>query len=176
MKLDTKRLIIRSLKLDNEKAYVEMASDGSLNDIFGDCSECYKWMAYWLKEAIQLDRENNPYKEYLAYAIIEKESNRLIGSIGCSYYKDLKEIGITYFIGGNYRRNGYASEAANAYARYFLENYNVSKIIATVRSENEASCKTIEKSDFKLKEIRMYKDINDEKEENYKFYEKRLYS
>lgn len=173
MNLETERLIIRSLELEDEKEYIKMASDGSLNDIFGDCSECHKWMRGWIEEAIQLDMENNPYKEYLAYAILEKESNRVIGSVGCSYYEDLMKIGITYFIGGSYRRKGYAVEASKAYAKYFLESYNVSEIIATVRSENEASCGAIEKSGFVLRETKLYKDINDAKEEKYNFYEMR---
>ncbi len=35
---------------------------------------------------------------YLAYAILEKDNNIVIGSIGCSFYEDLKQVGITYFI------------------------------------------------------------------------------
>ncbi|MDR2022289.1 MAG: GNAT family N-acetyltransferase [Hungatella sp.] len=70
---------------------------------------------------------------------------------GCSAYKDLNEIGITYFIGSTYRRKGYATEAARACADYFLKQYkNISCIIATVRTENNASCKTVEKSGFLL--------------------------
>jgi RimJ/RimL family protein N-acetyltransferase len=70
---------------------------------------------------------------------------------GCSAYKDLNEIGITYFIGSTYRRKGYATEAARACADYFLKQYkNISRIIATVRTENNASCKTVEKSGFLL--------------------------
>ncbi len=89
MHIETERLLIRSMKLTDEKAYVEMASDGSLHEIFGDCSECDKWMRNWIKEVILLDQGDNPNKEYLAYAILEKEHDILMGSIGCSYYKDL---------------------------------------------------------------------------------------
>ena len=34
-----------------------------------------------------------------------------------SYYEDLQKIGITYFIGAQYRNNGYAAEAAKAYTQ-----------------------------------------------------------
>lgn len=170
MRLVTDRLIIQGFKQEDEKAYVEMALDGSLNDIFGDCKECNKWMLGWIKEAIELDKKNNPYKEYLAYAILEKKSNKVIGSVGCSYYEDLKQVGITYFIGRIYRGKGYAAEASKAYAKYFLESYDSSEIIATIRIENEASCRTIERVGFLLHETRLYKDINDSKEQQYNFY------
>ena len=42
MFLETERLIIRSLCPSDEKALIEMASDGSLTEIYGDCSECCK--------------------------------------------------------------------------------------------------------------------------------------
>jgi hypothetical protein len=40
----------------------------------------------------------------------------------------------------------------------------------TIKDVNEPSWKTAEKSGFKLLEIKMYKDIDDEQEELYRFY------
>lgn len=62
MFLETKRLIIRSLNLSDEKALIGMASDGSLTEIFGDCSECHKWMGDFIRDAIKLETEDNPQK------------------------------------------------------------------------------------------------------------------
>ena len=73
MNLETQRLLVRSIQLSDEKPFIEMASDGSLTEIFGDCSECGKWMGDFIKEAIQLDSENNPDREYLAYVIRSEE-------------------------------------------------------------------------------------------------------
>ncbi len=57
MFLETKRLIIRSIRTSDEKAFIEMASDGSLTEIFGDRSECHKWMGEFISEAIKLEIE-----------------------------------------------------------------------------------------------------------------------
>lgn len=84
--------------------------------------------------------------DYLAYTIVLKEGNIVVGSVGCSYYDDLQETGITYFIGAQYRNNGYASEAVKAYTEYFLKQYSVPKMIAAVRAENVSSWKVIEKA------------------------------
>ncbi|WP_313577518.1 hypothetical protein [Lacrimispora sp.] len=40
MDLEYERIIIRDLILKDASAFINMASDGSLIDIFGDCSEC----------------------------------------------------------------------------------------------------------------------------------------
>lgn len=171
MFIETERLIIRSLEVTDEKAYIEMASDGTLQEIFGDCSRCQEWMKDWITEARELDRQDDPHQEYLAYAIIQKDRNMPIGSVGCSYYEDLGQTGITYFIGAKYRGKGYASEAARAYVKYFLGHYDIDRLIATVKTENIASWKTVEKAGFVRKETKMYQDINDAQEELYNFYE-----
>ena len=100
-----------------------------------------------------------------------KDEAAVVGSIGCSYYDDLQEVGITYFIGAQYRNNGYAAEAVKAYTEYFLKHYHAKRIIATVRNENIPSWKVIEKAGYLLNTKRMYKDLNDDKEELYRFYE-----
>ena len=75
-------------------------------------------------------------------------------------------------------------QTANAYQRYMLESLfpelawsedeKIRKeIIATIKDENVPSWKTAEKCGFELAETKMYKDIDDEKEELYRFYVKR---
>lgn len=124
MFIEKERLIIRSIEPTDEQAYIDMASDGSLQDIFGDCSDCREWMGTWIQEARALDRQNNPAGEYLAYTVTDKQRGIPLGSVGCSYYEDLKQVGITYFIGSAFRGQGYAAEAAKAYAQYFFTHYD----------------------------------------------------
>lgn len=71
-----------------------------------------------ISSAIKLESEDNPYNEYLAFAIEDKTSHMVIGSVGSSFYEDLMEVGVTYFIGSSYRGNGYA-----------LKRYNVLRTI-----------------------------------------------
>lgn len=170
MFLETQRLIIRDLETGDAIPFAEMAVDGSLNDI-GFGQDCGNWIAEWITEAKDFAARNNPGMDYLAYTIVLKDKNIVVGSIGCSYYEDFRETGITYFIGAQYRNNGYSTEAVKAYTEYFLEHYHVKKMIATVRAENVSSWKVLEKAGYKLMEKRMYQDINDDKEELYHFYE-----
>lgn len=171
MLLETKRLIIRSLQPTDENAFIGMASDGSLWEIFGDCSECDKWMGEFIIDAIALEAEGNPYHEYLAFAIEDKASHMVVGSVGSSYYEDFEEVGVTYFIGAEYRGNGYAAEALQCLTDYLFVTYHLKKLIATVSVKNTASCKTLEKVGFSLMETKMYQDLYDEFENMSNIYE-----
>ncbi len=152
-----------------------MAADGSLNDCGFD-RDCGNWITKWTDEARGFAFRDNPNMDYLAYTITLKAGSAVIGSVGCSYYEDLQETGITCFIGAQYRHNGYAVEAVKAYTDYFLNHYHAKRMIATVRDENIPSWKVIEKAGFILSEKRMYKDLNDYREERYRFYERGMVS
>lgn len=171
MVLVTKRLIIRSLCPTDEKVFIEMASDGSLWEIFGDCSECHKWMGEFISDAIRLEAENDPCHEYLAFAIEDKSSHMVVGSVGSSYYEDFEEVGVTYFIGADYRGNGYAAEALQCLVDYLFARYHLKKLVATANVDNIASCKTLEKAGFFLMETKMYQDLYDECENMSNIYE-----
>ncbi len=162
MYLKTERLIVRSIQPSDEKAFVEMASDGSLWEIFGDCSECHKWMGEWIIDAMKMEKKNNPFQEYLAFVIEDKDSHEVMGSVGSSFYEDFNEVGVTYFIGAQYRGHGYAAEALRALVGYLYTTYEMDKLVATACVENIASCKTLEKAGFALVETKMYQDMNDE--------------
>ncbi len=172
---ESKNLIIRLLESEDAKVFANMALDGSLQEVGFD-KDCYEWMDNWIKETTELNKKNNPLKEYLAYTLEEKNTGEVIGSVGCSYYDDLDAVGICYFIGAKYRNKGYATEAGSLYLQYFFENYDLPEIIATIKDNNEASWKVAERIGFELVDKRSYKDINDEFEEVYRFYRKVSYT
>ena len=169
MKIETERLIIRSIERGDEMVFAEMAKDGSLHDIGFD-EKCSEWIADWIDEAISLSEKDNPRAYYIADVICLKEDGRVIGSIGTSYYEDLDKIGIVYFVGTEFRQKGYVSEAVKTYLDYYFEHYAENEILSTIREANVQSWKTAEKAGFVLEDTRMYKDINDSEEQLYRFY------
>lgn len=169
MVIETERLKIRDVALSDEKTFIEMASDGSLNDV-GFGRECSSWMKDWIIEAQNLAQKDDPRTDFLAYVIEDRRTGLSIGAVGYTFYADIGKVGITYFVGAKFREKGYASEAVKAYVRYYFEHYDENEIIATIREDNIPSWKVIEKAGFVLTEKRMYKDINDTDEELYRFY------
>lgn len=169
VKIETERLIIRSIELGDEMVFAEMAKDGSLHDIGFD-EKCSEWIAGWIDEAIRLSEKDDPRADYIADVICLKEDGRVIGSVGTSYYEDLDKVGIVYFVGTEFRQKGYVSEAVKAYLDYYFDHYEENEIRANIRDANVPSWKTAEKTGFVLEEKRMYKDIDDSEEQLYRFY------
>lgn len=167
--LKTDRLLIRDLETTDGTIFSDMASDGSLGEIWID-TESPDWMEEWMVEARKLAADDDPTADYLAYTVELGETHEVIGSVGCTYYEDLGKIGIVYFIGSAYRNHGYATEAIKAYASCFLQQYEQDEIIATIRENNIPSWRAIEKAGFVLTEQKLYQDIDDETEKSYRFY------
>jgi RimJ/RimL family protein N-acetyltransferase len=169
MRIETERLIIRSIEPGDEKIFAEMAEDGSLNDVGFD-ELCSEWIGDWINEATLLSEKDDPRADYVADVICLKEDGRVIGSVGTSYYKDMDKVGIVWFVGSEFRQSGYASEAAKAYIAYYFEHYAEDEILSTISDANVPSWKTAEKAGFVLEDTRMYKDIYESEEQLYRFY------
>lgn len=169
MHIETERTVIRSIRRGDEKIYAEMAKDGSLTEIGFDTDFC-EWAEGWINEALELTEKDDPRADYIPCTILLKSTGEVIGNVGCTYYEDTDRIGICYFAGADYRGNGYIGEAVKAYISYFFDYYGEKELIAIIKDINERSWKTAEKCGFELKETKMYKDIDDEREELYRFY------
>ena len=169
MKIETERLIIRSLEEGDGKTLAKLAEDGSFSELGFD-AESSQWIDDWMKEAIGLSLKDDPRSDYICSIICLKENGRVIGTVGNTYFEDTRKIGICYGIGAQYRRMGYASEAVKAYLGFFFGHYGEDEIIAVISDENIASRKTAERSGFILTDTRMYRDIYDTEERLYRFY------
>ena len=169
MYIETSRTIIRSVQHGDEKAYAQMAKDGSLTEIGFD-ENFSDWAGNWINEAVELTQKDDPRTDYIPCTITLKSTGEVIGNVGCTYYEDTDRIGICYFVGADYRRKGFVSEAVKAYIPYFFNHYDEEEMIATIKDINMPSWKTAEKCGFELMKTGMYKDIDDEKEELYRFY------
>lgn len=169
MKIETERLIIRSIRPGDEIVYAEMVKDGSLGEIGFD-EDFHKWMGVWIKEALELTEKDDPRADYIPCTIVLKSTGEIVGNVGCTFYEDMKKVGICYFAGSAFRRMGYVTEAAKAYISYFFGHYNESEILAVILDLNSPSWRTAEKIGFELSEIKMYKDVCEEEKKLYWFY------
>ena len=171
MLLETKRLTVRSIRPTDEKAFIDMAADGSFRELYGASRQSNTWMQEFISETIRLEAEDNPRQEYLAFAIEDKVKHLVVGSVGSTYYEDFMEVGVSYFIGADHRGNGYAAEALKCFIEYLFAKYHLKKLVATADPNNIASCKTLEKVGFSLIKTEMYQDKHDESKCMTNFYE-----
>lgn len=92
------------------------------------------------------------------YAVVLKDTNKMIGDCGISMQKidgeELPELG--YHLSKKYHRLGLATEMNKAMTDYFFNNFDFDTLYSYMTDENEPSYKTAEKNGMTL--IKKYKD------------------
>ncbi len=99
----------------------------------------------------------------LVYFIIRKSDQTLIGgiSLGEINFGSAKSAAIGYWMGEEYTRNGYMSEAIALICRYGFSQLTLARIEAYCMAENYPSLKLLKKCNFTLEgEARSYLEIN----------------
>lgn len=99
----------------------------------------------WLGRMIAHQQQHG----FCFWAVVEKESQQLIGTCGLAYQRD---GGLPIEFGYSLARacwgRGLATEAARACLRYIFEQLRLPDIAASVDSRNVASQRVLEKSGF----------------------------
>lgn len=110
------------------------------------------------------------------YAIENKKSNEVMGSISFGMNDLLHEYELGWQMMEKNCKKGYASEAAVAFSEYFCEKNNVDYLIAVMDVDNPASYRTALKSGFKLFEKRTVYDYTYNRYCDDYYYFRRYYS
>lgn len=145
--IKTERLIIRLAEPEDAEAIFSYRSDFIENKYQG-----------WFPNSVEEVRNyicNMPKTIDIAdicfqFAIINTDENRLIGDMGISFTshdKSQAEIGCTLY--KKYQRKGYATEALKAMVNYLFVTLKKHRIIASVDPRNTASCRLIERLNFR---------------------------
>ena len=82
---------------------------------------------------------------FSSWAVVERRTGRLIGDVGLGIFKPTGDIELGYTLARDYWGLGYASEAAKACLAAALAHLDVSRIVAVVDLENEASLRVPER-------------------------------
>lgn len=142
---ETDRLIIREQTVEDIDALYELYNDPDVRKFTEDLYEDRDQEIQYLKDYI-----NNQYRfcEYGVWAVIEKQSGRLIGRIGISNRAEYDDAEIGYVIRRDCRRKGYATEACSAIIRYAQKELGMKKINAFTLKENAAGIALLDKLGF----------------------------
>jgi len=92
------------------------------------------------------------------WAVILKESGRLIGHCGLQFIHITPEVEVTYGLAKPYWRQGLASEAARACLRYGFEELQLERIYALADPGNTASHRVMERVGMSHDKTEYYKD------------------
>ena len=97
------------------------------------------------REFIATSRQDMSSGKCLRLCIIVRESDTLCGGIGLQIAADHRHAELGYWIGVPYWRNGYATEAARAVAKYGFETLGLHRIFASHSTNNPASASVLKK-------------------------------
>jgi [ribosomal protein S5]-alanine N-acetyltransferase len=152
--LRTDRLILRTWRLDDAEALFEICRDPEVmlhigtGQPYQSVEEAQRFLGW--AEAYQ--NENG----FCRWAVIEKVSQKIIGSCGFARLEETGEIELGYLFARQSWGKGYATEAAAACLRYGFEQLNFTKVIALTDLEHTASQRVVERIGFTCLGIKSY--------------------
>ena len=162
--LETERLILRPLTLEDADAVFKWVSDERVT----------KYMPYntytsiddvttWLSTVV---KEENTYN----YGFVLKDNNILIGSGDIGYNPEKEAWNFGYNIRYDFWNHGYATEAAKAMIKFAYEIFNAKCFSANHAIDNPASGRVMEKCGLKFEHYGEYSKFDGTQTFKAKFY------
>jgi RimJ/RimL family protein N-acetyltransferase len=149
MHLHTARLILRNFQEHDLDSFFTYRNDPVVAQYQG-------WsLPYPLEKAEKFissmkDNFSPQQGDWVQFAIALKETDELIGDLGCFVRKeDARQSVIGFTIASKYWQKGFAVEAIGGLLEYLFEDMNMHRISADCDTENVASYKTLEKLGFR---------------------------
>ena len=137
MELRTKRLILRPIRIGDEKEIHEYAGDPEITMMYRLPNDTFE-------ETVQFVRTNAQEWEspdQTNYEFVILLDGKIIGGCDCDleFSKDRSFATLGWIIHKDYRKQGYASEAASALLAYAFGALGVKKVFAQCDTKNPAS-------------------------------------
>ena len=144
MKIETKRLIITEFDMNMaESVHINSLDEDNRRFVPDEVFETVEEAAETVEFLIGIyENGNGP----LVYPVLLKDGS-YIGYVQAVPFEDgTWEVG--YYIGGNYTKQGYATEAVTAFLPVIMKQIGITEIAGICLAENKASVKVMERCGF----------------------------
>ena len=133
------------------EALLALAGDAEVMRHVGDGSvwETFERAELWMGRVTAAYSEQG----YGRYAVVEKESGRVVGSCGFGKAHGPAGVDFGYVFARSVWGRGYATEAGRACLRYGFEQVGFEEVIADTDIENHASRRVLEKLGFEFRGV-----------------------
>ncbi len=142
--LTTERLSLRHFHLLDAEAMMPVFGDPEVMR-FGDGVKTPEWVREWTLTCLERYYQRWGFGPY---AVVEKQSQELIGYCGLFYFPDVggkPEVEIGYRLRRSAWGKGFATEAACAVRDFAFNSLGMQRLIALIDPDNIASIRVAEK-------------------------------
>ncbi|MCB0727158.1 MAG: GNAT family N-acetyltransferase [Ignavibacteria bacterium] len=144
--LETERLYLREFRLSDVERMSQIHLEEETMRYIGkggirNTEQTRRGIEYFIKN----QKENG----FTLWAVIEKESDTLIGHCGFEYLQDRSDIELCYLLSKDYWGKGYATEISKETLKYGFEKLKLKRIVAMTYPENQSSINVLEKLGMK---------------------------
>ncbi|MGE0173659.1 MAG: GNAT family N-acetyltransferase [Oligoflexales bacterium] len=144
--VENKRILLRIWRLDDAPAAYQFYSDPEVSRYIGDGQPLMDMAK--VERKLSLFIQHQQEKGFSPWAVLEKQSNEIVGVCGLHRYNEEGEVELGFRMNRKSWGKGFATEAAKLSIEYGFVNLQLSRIAATARIENTASRRVLEKVGF----------------------------
>jgi len=147
MRIETTRLILRPITLDDKNELFDYRSDPETNKYQG-----------WIPKTIgdvdifigKISKNINEPHTWFQFVIIEKETQKIVGDLGIHFFdSENKQVEIGCTLNKAFQNKGYATEAIKSIIDYSFKELNKHRIITSIDPDNINSIRLVERIGFR---------------------------
>ncbi|KJS05874.1 MAG: GNAT family acetyltransferase [Flavobacteriales bacterium BRH_c54] len=147
MLIETSRLIIKPISIEDKNAVFEYRSDTKTNKYQG-------WIPKTIDDVItfinKTAKKNNLPETWFQLVIQEKETQKIIGDIGIHFFgKENKQVEIGCTLHKKFQHKGYATESLKRVIEYLFNELDKHRIITSIDPENISSIELVKRIGFR---------------------------
>ena len=140
MKIETERLLIRTLKESDLPDYEKV-----VNEVMLTCMSAKEFLAWNVSHYPNMDIIHST----VCFGIFDKDNN-FLGIVGAGEHDDLHEPEIFYELIPDARGRGYATEAVKAVTAWAFEKFSIPFIVGTAATDNVKSQRVLERCGYEF--------------------------
>ena len=147
MILETKRLFIRPITVDDKHEIFEYRRDKEVNKYQG-----------WIPETIEdvevfickTSKQINIPDTWFQFVIVDKESKKIVGDLGIHFIDSAnKQVEIGCTLTKDFQHKGFATESVMKVIDYLFNDLNKHRIITSIDPDNKNSIRLVERIGFR---------------------------
>jgi RimJ/RimL family protein N-acetyltransferase len=147
MKLETNRLIIRPVTLDDKNEIFEYRHDTETNKYQGWIPKSIEEVESFIEK---ISKQINVPETWFQCVIIVKETQIIIGDLGIHFLDTgNKQVEIGCTLNKNFQNHGYATESIKRVIDYLFKELNKHRIITSIDPDNKNSIRLVERIGFR---------------------------